>query len=384
MHRHSSFRGYLEMQWITGLLKAHYRIQNGILWLCQHLFFRPVQKERIHRILIFRTGSLGDSICALPAIYSIRKNFPQAHIDILTNAGAENLVSLGALIDRTMVQEILNYYGMPRTALFHLLKKKQYDLFIQLPQYDAGLFRQFRDMLIARALGIRHAFGWQVASTWFLASYQARYIRFENERDRLLKILERNGLTSYGCIFPMGITDAVKLKIAQMMKEKGLQQKEKNIGMVVGAKRAQNRWPIAYFKALAHIFLEKNYRVLLLGGPEDAALAQQIQGTDVWHLCGKLTPLETAEVMKYCQLVISNDTGPMHLSYAVGTPVVALFSSRDYPGKWYPPDDGKNVVIRNDALFCKKCVHDEVQENACMKGISIWQVINNINIKIEN
>jgi len=154
--------------------------------------------------------------------------------------------------------------------------------------------------------------------------------------------------------------------------------------MVVGAKRAQNRWPIAYFKALAHIFLEKNYRVLLLGGPEDAALAQQIQGTDVWHLCGKLTPLETAEVMKYCQLVISNDTGPMHLSYAVGTPVVALFSSRDYPGKWYPPDDGKNVVIRNDALFCNKCVHDEVQENACMKGISIWQVINNINIKIEN
>jgi heptosyltransferase-3 len=43
---------------------------------------------------------------------------------------------------------------------------------------------------------------------------------------------------------------------------------------------------------------------------------------------------------------ISNDTGPMHLSYAVGTPVIALFSSRDFPGIWYPPQDGYNVVIR--------------------------------------
>ncbi|SFV31389.1 glycosyltransferase family 9 protein [Thermoflavifilum thermophilum] len=380
MHSNSSFRRQPKIKWIIWLLKAHYRIQNGVLWLCQRLFFRPVKKNKypIRRILIFRTGSLGDSICALPAMYAIRRNFPDAQIDVLTNAGAENLVSLGALIDSSLVNEILNYYNIPKIALFKLLKLKKYDVFIQLPQYDAGLFRQIRDIFIARALGIRHAFGWQVASTRFLACYQAKYIRFKNERDRLLEILERNGLQTFGCVFPLGITPEVKQKVEQMMRENRLHDKSKNVGMVVGAKRSQNRWPLAYFQELADILLASHDCVLLFGGPEDADLAGQIQGQGVWNFCGKLTPLETAEMMKYCRLVISNDTGPMHLAYAVGTPVIALFSSRDYPGKWYPPADGKNIVLRNDRLFCKNCFHDEVQGNMCLKRIGVRRVMESI------
>lgn len=99
---------------IKGLLKFHYWFLNAVLNLFSSLLFFNKDIKGVRKILIFRTGSLGDSVCALPAIYSIRKNFPDAQIDILTNAGAENLVSLGAIIDRTIVNEIINYYGLKK------------------------------------------------------------------------------------------------------------------------------------------------------------------------------------------------------------------------------------------------------------------------------
>jgi len=364
---------------IKVLLKFHYWFLNAVLNLFLSLLFFNKDIKGVRKILIFRTGSLGDSVCALPAIYSIRKNYPYAQIDILTNAGAENLVSLGAIIDRTIVNEFINYFGMPKKDLFKKLKEKKYDLFIQLPQYDAGLIRQIRDIFIAKALRVKYAFGWQVASTWFLAKQQAKYIKFENERDRLLGILERNGLRSYGLVFPLGFNDDIKKKVESFIEDKRLKEKDKNVGMVVGAKRPQNRWPIEYFKEVAEYLLDKKYNILLFGGPEDFELAEQIKGDRVFNFCGKLSPLETAEMMKYCKLVITNDTGPMHLAYAVGTPLIAIFSSRDYAGKWFPPANEKNIVFRNNDVYCTNCFYDEVNGNKCLRNFKpsiIMEIVN--------
>lgn len=377
---------------IRGIILLHYWLLNTILNVFVLILFPIKRINNAKKIVIFRTGSLGDSVCALPSIYSIRKNFPDAQIDILTNAGAENLVSLGALIDRTIANEIIDYYGMPKSELFKLLKKNKYDLFIQLPQYDAGLIRQIRDIFIAKSLGVKYAFGWRVDSTWFLAKYQAKFIEFENERDRLLRILENNGLKTYGVVFPLGITDEIKSKIRNLIpschpepacapwRVEGLSKgerkltKDENIGLVVGAKRPQNRWPIEYFKEVADYLLKQNKNILLFGGPEDFELAGQIKGENVFNFCGKLSPLETAEMMKYCKLVISNDTGPMHLAYAVGTPVIVIFSSRDYAGKWFPPNN--NIVLRSYKDICIDCQIECKFENECLKKISASNILN--------
>ncbi len=370
---------------IKKFILLHYNILNGVLNFFKRILFGNKKIINAKKILIFRTGSLGDSVCALPAIYSIRKNYPDAQIDILTNAGAENLVSLGALIDRTIVNEIINYFGMPKKDLFKKLKEKNYDLFIQLPQYGAAWFRQLRDIFIAKALGIIFAFGWQMGSTQFLAKYQAKFIKFENERDRLIGILEKNGLKSFGQVFPLGFTDEIKKKVESLIedkrsKETGLpdSQEDKNVGMVVGAKRPQNRWPIEYFKEVAEYLLDKKYNILLFGGPEDYELAEQIKGEKVFNFCGKLTPLETAEMMKYCKLVISNDTGPMHLAYAGGIPLIAIFSSRDYAGKWYPPANEKNIIFRNNDVYCTNCFKDEKNNNFCLRHIAPTLVLNRV------
>jgi heptosyltransferase-2 len=211
-----------------------------------------------------------------------------------------------------------------------------------------------------------------------LAKYQAKFIKFENERDRLLGILEKNGLKSFGQVFPLGFNDDIKKKVESFIEDKRLKEKDKNVGMVVGAKRPQNRWPIEYFKEVAEYLLEKKYNILIFGGPEDFELAEQIKGERVFNFCGKLSPLETAEMMKHCKLVISNDTGPMHLAYAVGTPLIAIFSSRDYAGNWFPPENGKNIVFRNNDVYCAKCFSEEVNGNKCLREIKPGRIIEKI------
>jgi ADP-heptose:LPS heptosyltransferase len=382
---------------INQLIIWHYRLQNDLLSLLKVIFFNNKNLLNAKRILVFRTGSLGDSVCALPAINTIRNNFPEAQIDILTNAGTENLVSLSAIIDKSMLNEIIDYLKIDKKDIFKILKKNKYDLFIQLPQYEATWFRQIRDIFVAKALGVKYAFGWQVASTRFLAKQQVKFIEFENERHRLLGILERNGLRSFGMIYPLGIEDEVKNRIAkevrkiedvilsevegessEVKKIISLEDLDNNIGMVVGAKRPQNRWPIEYFKEVAKYLLENKKNILLFGGPEDFELSRQIEGDKVYNYCGKLTVFETAEMMKYCKLVISNDTGPMHLAYAVGTPLIAIFSSRDYASKWYPPNE--NFIFRENKRLCTKCLDICIDKNACLYSIKPAQIINAIEL----
>ena len=366
---------------IKVIIHLQYWLLNAILDFFSFILFPSGKIKDVKKILIFRTGSLGDSVCALPAIYSIRKNFPDAQIDILTNAGAENFVSLGALIDKTIVNEIIDYFGLEKKILFKKLKENKYDFFIQLPQYDAGLARQLRDIFIAKALSVKYAFGWQVGSTRLLAKYQEKLIKFENERDRLLGILESNGLRSYGLVFPLGISEEIKGRIVEVMKMRRLEDKNLNIGMVVGAKRQQNRWPIEYFKKVADYLLQKGFNILLFGGSDDTERANQITGEKVFNFCGKLTPLETAEMMKHCKLVISNDTGPMHLAYAVGTPVIAIFSGRDYAGKWFPPEE--NFIFRNKNIVCVDCLNACEKDNECLLGIKPAQIIATIDKMIK-
>ena len=139
-----------------GLIKRDYIFRNKLLkWIQTKLFYpcsfkthsqaRPFIMPQ--KILIFRTGSIGDNVCALPAFSVIREQFPNASIDILTNAGATTNVSLENIIDTAKFNRIINYFGQSKITLHKLMKQSQYDLFIVLPQYDSGLIQQIKTML---------------------------------------------------------------------------------------------------------------------------------------------------------------------------------------------------------------------------------------------
>ncbi len=355
------------------VVRVDYWLRNSILKLFSNLLFNNSNLTDINKVIIFRTGSMGDSICALPAINVVRKNYPNSQIDILTNAGASNLVSIKHLINKNLINNIIDYLDIPKSRLTQLIRKNKYDLFIELPQDQQSLTRQLRNIIWVKMLGIKKAFGWEVAATRVFPIIQAKYIKFENERDRLVNILRRNNFKNFEYEYPLNIDQNTREKIKEILIQQNLIDISKNISFVVGAKRPQNRWPIEYFKEVIKYVIERKYNAILIGDNADRELTKEMIGNRIFNFCGEFEPLETAELMKNCKIVVSNDTGPMHLSYSVGTPVIALFSKRDYANKWFPPL--ANFVQRPEGDLCVQCLNECKFDNFCLKQISPSAVI---------
>lgn len=365
------------------MVKFDYAFKNWLLKKAGIILFKPISKLRQlsqmpQKILIFRTGSIGDSICAMPALSAIRNYFPEAQIDILTSSGNNVFVQLSHLIDRTKFNRIINYFGMNKKELFRELKREGYDLFIELPQYDATLKSQLRNMLIVRLLGIRSAFGWKISSSFFLKKYQEQHTAFLREKDRLLEILKSHGVEIKDPKYIVGIDQKNRDSVEQILKKLNLLSKKNNLGLVVGGKLERNKWPLKNCQELINHFLKKGFKILIFGGPEDKNRAESLisNKSDVFNFCGEFSPLETGLAMQSCAAVVSNDTGPMHLAYVMNVPLIALFASRDYPIKWYPPKSEFNRVFRSSDISCSMCtVQVPCPDNFCLGKISATEVI---------
>ncbi|AXY77113.1 lipopolysaccharide heptosyltransferase family protein [Paraflavitalea soli] len=354
------------------IVMADYRVSNFVLDLLQKSLF--TKKKTPVRILIFRTGSLGDNLCAIPSIVAIRRKFPEAQLDILANAGSTNLVTFNKLLHPAYYESIIDYFGYSKKALFSLLLEKKYDMVIYLPQTGISLVRLLRDMFFFRFIA-RTGFGWEKSTINYFKRTQEKHIVFDNEITRLNKLLARHGIAVADHEFLLNVQSQDQQLVDEYFDQQGISDKKKNIAVVVGAKRPQNRWPIHYFKEVISHF-NKTYNIILIGGPEDKELTMAFRGMQhVFDCCGHFTPVQSAMALKKCHITISNDTGPMHLSYAVGTPTIALFSSRDFPGKWFPPAQDNIRTFRTPDVSCSICLSETCKNNICMQAILPAQVI---------
>ena len=361
---------------IAALVRLDYRFKNGLLrWLAGRLFgsFDPA---RVRRVLVLRVGALGDGVCALPALAAIRANFPTAQIDLLTRTGGEHRVSLSELVPPTVVDAVTFIEQTAPLRLARHLRRQNYDLFIELGQVHARFRDQLLHLLWARWVGFPAAFGWEIAATRWFRRVQEKTRSFPDERTRLLNLLAANGLR-VPCEqrFPLALRIADVIFADELLARRGLGDPSRNVALVVGASRSQNRWPIGHFDEVSRWLLGRGFRVLVVGGREDAPLAAQLTPHAALHdFTGRLTPVQSAAVLRNCALCVANDTGTMHLAYAVGTPVLALFSARDYPGLWFPPLAGHHV-FRTENVPCGVCLSARCTDNVCLKVISPGLVI---------
>lgn len=350
-------------------------MQNGVLRAV--MFFLYQRAKNPKRILVFRTGSIGDTICAMPAIAAIRSHFKHASIHILTNAGNfhTNLVSMQRLLDPAYYDKLIDYHGYRPKELLKILKDGEYDLVIELPQNEASMLTELRNMFFFRFANIRSGWGWGVHTFFSFRQTQEKWMRFPSETERLLAILKKHQVASRVGGYPLNLRDEDKSMVELLLNHafREYPSKARLVGLVPGAKRPQNRYPLDRFVALATWLKDKGYAVAVIGGPEDVELGNAIAThPGIISFCGKLTPVQSAILLSKCVITISNDTGPMHLSYAAGTPVIAIFSSRDFPDKWFPPPG--NIAIRNESIHCSLCLSEVCSNNICMQGISLSRI----------
>ena len=366
---------------MCSIIKFLYLLLNKSIVFMQFVLFEKIHDSSdIKVVMILRNGSIGDSICSLPSINDIKLNFPNARLILLVNSN--NNISLKNIVHPDLFDEILDYKDLNLKQLVLKIKSFNIDLFVDLSQDLASYRVQLRNLLFVRYLGIRHGFGWSVSTIKFAKRIQAKCISFENEIDRLSSVLKFNNVEiSNNKEFPINL-NINRRKILNVMGESRFHKMI--IVIAVGANRKSNRWPIENFKELTSLILF-NYpesRVILVGGSDDRALSNKIdiRSNQLINCCGKLNINETMHLIGKSRLCICNDSGLMHVSYAVKTPVIALISSWQYEGKWHPMPNYSKVIRKN--VSCSLCYKWDCKDNICMSSITPVEVFHLIKDEI--
>jgi ADP-heptose:LPS heptosyltransferase len=305
-------------------------------------------------IVIFRIGSIGDTVVALPCFHAIARAFPHERKILLTNAVAgvraasvESVLEGTGLIDSTMYFPLGAGKLRHALALVRELGQLNPKGLIYLAPRPSG-WPVYRDLLFFAAAGIRRIIG----APWDPGDRQCRVDprtgELEYEAQRLARVL--------GSEIPVDLSPAswdLRLSAAEhAMADRhlaALPPVQTILALAPGARQSAKDWGEGHWSTLVGLLNLRLSRValVLVGAADERGRAERLAG--LWpgpkiNLCGELTPRETAAVLARCHLLVCHDSGPMHLAASQGTPCVALFGSVNRPHQWYPFGE-QHVVI---------------------------------------
>ncbi len=288
----------------------------------------------MNRVLIVRLGSLGDIVHALPAAAALRRAAPQARIDWLVDAQHRELVDLVPIIDEAVVLRARTLGGWLDVA--RLLRAQRYDVAVDLQ----GLLKS---AVLARASGARRVLGFSI---WHLRERTARPFYSETATpDGAEHVVRKNlalvaalGVPAERLEFPLARRDSAALAEVQRAAAGA------PFALVnPGAAWPNKRWPPDRFGALAEILPSRfGLMPFVLWGPGEEALARAVADASggVAIVAPRTSISDLVELARGASLMVSGDTGPIHLAAAVGTPVVGLYgpTSPARNGPWSPAD----------------------------------------------
>jgi heptosyltransferase-3 len=293
-------------------------------------------------ILIYRLGSLGDTVVALPCFHLIRKTFPQSKITILTNqpvmgkaAPAMAILENSGLCDEAIAYPVGTRDTKELAKVRQAVRQIQPELFIHLAA-GRGLLKSLRDYVFFKSSGVKKMIGTPLRKQ----DLQVRQLSdgtYEPEVERLL-----SRIVSLGTINPAD-RSAWDLRLIQEERNQAaelLPSGRKNfIVMSLGTKVPVKDWGEENWAKLLALLDIPDATLVLLGAADEWERSEKL-GTR-WaggcvNLCGKTSPRVSAAVLERCRLFIGHDSGPMHLASVVGVPTIGLFAWHNPPGQWFP------------------------------------------------
>ncbi len=325
------------------------------------------------RILIIKPSSLGDIVHALPTLSALRARFPKASISWLVKREWADLLHRVERLDRVWpVRGGLHGW----LAQVRGLRAARFDLVVDLQ----GLLRSGLMAWLAGSpvrVGFANA---REGSPWFYTQSVGVPDPDMHAIDRYLLVARALGATVPAQpVYALRPTIADHDRVARLRQTKGLSGGRPWIAMAVSARWPTKRWPAAYFAETAdRIQQERLGRVALIGGPDDREVAEQVMRemkTEAADLVGACSVGLLPALLQTASLLLSNDSGPMHVAAAVGTPVVALFGPTS-PART-GPRGADHLVLRNPVpcspCFSKRCRNATFLD--CLKGISPGEVV---------
>jgi len=333
-------------------------------------------------IVVFRIGQIGDTVVALPALWSIREAFPDARIILLSNASDGNGESGAAAVVRGtgLCDEAVVYVPSSMPSVFRRLSRERAQVAVHLPPSCRSPWKIARDRAFFRLCGVRRLLGFHGQKEAYPRLPSGRLARVPHEADYLLSLLARDGLAVPGGAdggMDLALTGEERATVDEWVERSNVPRGRPWVAFGPASPMQAKRWPSERFAEVGRrLVRERGMFPIVFGGRGDAALGDKLLAS--WktgaNAAVTLSVREAAECIRRCALYVGNDTGTMHLAAAVRTPCVAVFSSRENPGRWEPYGNGHRVL--RSSVACDGCMRTRCGSGAppCLARITVDEV----------
>jgi ADP-heptose:LPS heptosyltransferase len=348
------------------------------------------------RILIFRLGSLGDTLIALPALRLVAAAFPNAERRMLTTFPPHaKAPASSAILEHTgLIHGYFRYsYGTrsPRELLklwWQLVRWRPQVLVYLNGTRPLAIAR--RDALFCRLAGVTRVIGVPETEEQMNCqpyTFPDGVTALEHEARRLCRNLtaiapaDLDAYLADPASWSLALTAAEQTRATEALTPLA---GHKVLAVSIGTKVQSKDWGQDNWRSLLTRVgqLYPHHALALLGAPEESAASEfaaagfrSTSSSPVVNLCGALTPRESAAVLARSAVFLGHDSGPMHLAAAVGTPCVALFAARNIPRVWYPHGPHHRILYHQvDCAGCglETCI---IEKKKCLLSITPDEVL---------
>lgn len=325
------------------------------------------------RLLLIKPSALGDIVHALPVLALLRERFPGTRIDWLVNPAFAGMLEGHPHLDEVVhfERKRLARAWRERDGLRGLwqlarsLHDRRYDLVIDLQ----GLLRSG---WLAWQTGAATRVGFASAREFAPLCYTHRVAARAGERhaiERYLDVAAALGCNREPVRFEFGVTDADRAAVDRL-----LDRGRPYAVLLPGTNWPTKRWPAERFARLVEPLRDRfGLLSVLAGGADAAALAPAF--SDVVDVTNRTTLRQLVALLERAALVVSNDSGPMHIAAALGVPMVALFGPTN--PRRTGPYRRLDAVVRLD-LECSPCFSRRCCHRSCLRGLSTEVVLDHV------
>lgn len=318
-----------------------------------------MNSKEFKKVLILRFGAIGDVVHTTALFRSLKNYTPAIEIHYATFKPPSVLIENDPDLEKVWVLEGKTYKHLINLA--KELKKEKFDVFINLqPSIKTKIF--------SLILGAKKTL-----------TYKKTF---------KLHAVENFWRTARPLFKDLILSEEIKIYLPDEAQEKAkslIQTDKKVVGFNIGATTARQgrKYPIELWKELAKEIIDKqNCKIVLTGSREDAEEAEELLdiSPEVVSFCGKLSLTESAAILQRCDLVISGDTGPLHIATAVGTSVIGLYGAA--PILRTGPYGNNSFALKSDmdCIPCnrRKCkfLKKGEQYTPCLLNLSPAKILN--------
>lgn len=325
------------------------------------------------RLLLRGVNWIGDAVMTIPALRALRRHFKESEINLLVKPWVAPVFYDNPYIDNLILypSEADSLRGKWRFA--RSLRKEGFSKAILLQNaFDAAL--------LAFLAGIPERIGYARDLRGCLLTRRIPYNgedRKIHHIDYYLELLRRADIPAQYSRPWIRLSLSERLEARRRLSSLKRPILAINPGAAYGSAK---RWFPERFAAVADAFISHSGgSVVLLGGDREIGITKEIRknikGEDIMILTGKTTLRELIAIISECDILLSNDSGPMHIGYAVGTPLVALFGSTS--PELTGPRGLRDIVIKKN-IDCSPCFKRTCEEMTCMDAIDVEEVFDAI------